>query len=236
MDNEIAGRLLALNRQFYCDFAYSFVESRSSPQPGFSRLLDYVPQTLESMVDVGCGHGRFAIFMKAFYPALHVTGVDFTSEFIAMASAAVDGRFLEREISRSGYLDGLGRFDLAVCLATLQHIPGRHSRLATVKEIVQHLNPRGRIFLSSWQFMHSERQRRKIVPWSEAGLCAEQVEEHDYLLSWRRDGHGLRYVHFLDAGEVAWLAQESSLAIVAEFRSDGREGDLNRYTVLAAAR
>jgi hypothetical protein len=80
--------------------------------------------------------------------------------------------------------------------------------------------------------MDSERQRRKVVDWERAGLTAADVEANDYLLTWRGGGFGLRYVAFVDAAEITALAEAAGLHVEAQFRSDGREGDLNLYTVM----
>ena len=54
-----------------------------------------------------------------------------------------------------------------------------------------------------------------------------------YLLSWHRGGYGLRYVALLDEAETQRLADAAGLRVVAQFYSDGREGNLNLYTLLA---
>ncbi len=58
------------------------------------------------------------------------------------------------------------------------------------------------------------------------------VDPKDYLLTWRRDGYGLRYVCLIDEEETATLAGAAGLKIVNQFRSDGKEGNLSLYTVL----
>ena len=96
----------------------------------------------------------------------------------------------------------------------------------------EHLQPEGASF-STW---HSTAPaREKIVPWEEAGLDPAVLEPDDYLLTWRSGGYGLRYVVYIDAAETERLATEAGLRIVDSFRADGREGDLNLYTVLEAA-
>jgi tRNA (uracil-5-)-methyltransferase TRM9 len=232
MTPETEKRLLELNQDFYSAFARSFAETRIAPQPGFQQLLDYIPVPCCTVVDVGCGNGRFGLFLRDSGLDFAYTGVDFTDDFLQLAGAAIDGVFLSRDISRPGYLEGQGRFDLGVCLATLQHIPGQSNRAAVLREMAHHLAENGRIFLSNWQFAHSARQMRKIVSWEEAGLHSDDVQQGDYLMTWQRDGRGLRYVHLIDREETAWLAKEASLRVVDEYRSDGREGDLNLYSIL----
>lgn len=232
MRPEIAERLLEINKKFYSEFAEAFAQTRRSPQPGFAQLLDYLPQPCHRVADIGCGNGRFGTFLSLSLPDFSYTGVDFSAPFLEIAGAALGGRFISREISQPGFLEGLGEYDLIVCLATLQHIPGKNNRLAVVQEMADHLSRNGRIFLSNWQFAYNDRQRRKILDWREVGLHAEDVELNDYLLSWQGNGVGRRYVHQLDQAEISWLADGASLSVIAEYRSDGKEGDLNLYTIL----
>jgi tRNA (uracil-5-)-methyltransferase TRM9 len=233
MNTETQSSLIEINRRFYAAFAASFAESRQAPQPGFKRLLGHAPQPLQRMVDVGCGNGRFGRYMSERSADLVYVGVDFTAELLDLAAANVQGDFYQRDLSEPGFLEELGQFDLCVCLATMQHIPGKEHRLQLLKEMAGHLAAHGRIFLSNWQFVQSERQQRKILPWSAAGLRPEDLDPNDYLLSWNRDGQGMRYVHLLESEEIHWLADRASLSVVDEFRSDGREEDLNFYIILA---
>ena len=233
MEPQTAQRLLDLNRDFYSGFAGSFAQTRAAPQPGFTRLLDFLPDPCHTVVDIGCGNGRFGLFLQSNDREISYTGVDFTDDLLQMAAAAITGTFLTRDISRPGFLQEQGQFDLGVCLATLQHIPGKANRVTVLREMADHLVENGRIFLSNWQFAHSARQRRKIVTWEEVGLQPDDVEPGDYLLTWQRDGRGLRYVHLIDDEETAALAAEASLRVVAMYRSDGREGDLNLYSIFA---
>ena len=235
MRPDIAERLLELNKEFYATFAEAFVDTRGAPQPGFRRLLSYLPEPCQHVVDIGCGNGRFGAFLASNVSQFSYTGVDFTGSFLEMAGASLDGVFLRRDISQTGFLEGQGEFDLGVCLATLQHIPGKANRLAVLQEMAKYLSENGRIFLSNWQFASSSRQRRKILDWQEVDLSAEEVEADDYLLSWQRDGRGRRYVHQVDQAEVSWLAAGASLILVDDYRSDGKEGDLNLYSILARA-
>lgn len=233
MTPEIAQKLIDLNQTFYTEIADSFVDSRRTPQPGFQRLLDFLPDGSASLLDVGCGEGRFGRFVQSYRPLQRYVGVDFTLDLLAHASANTNGEFLQRDISRPGCLDDVGTFNIVACLATMQHIPGHINRLRLLQEMRQHVGENGRIFLANWQFMDSPRQRRKVRDWSLVGLSPDDVEPHDYLLTWQRDGFGLRYVCQIDVAETAVLAQAANLHLIDQFRSDGREGDLSLYTVLA---
>jgi len=111
-------------------------------------------------------------------------------------------------------------------------LPAFETRAAFLGELASHLSPTGRIFLSNWQFLSSDRQRKKIVNWQSAGIDEHDLENNDYLISWNRDGYGFRYVHMIDESETDNLAKKAKLRILDQFRDDGREGNLNLYTVL----
>lgn len=233
MNDETVEKLLKLNQDFYTRFATSFADSRATPQPGFRRLLTHLPTSTDLVLDIGCGNGRFGQFLRTEQVAFEYTGIDFTSEFLLLAGEELHGSFLERDISRLGFLKGLGKFDLIICLATMQHVPSRSKRIGLLAEMKQHLTDHGLVFLANWQFLDSTRQRRKISDWTLVNLSEADVEAGDYLLTWQRGGSGLRYVCAIDAEETDYLATHAGLREIAQFRSDGREGNLNLYTVLA---
>ena len=92
--------------------------------------------------------------------------------------------------------------------------------------------PGGFLVFAAWRFYVRERFRRRIAPWP-ADIDAEA---HDYLLDWRRGERALRYCHYVDDAEHAQLIAATDLRARADFRADGAEGDLNRYTVLQKGR
>jgi SAM-dependent methyltransferase len=232
MKADIVRQLIALNRTFYEQLADPFARSRAAPQPGFTRLLDWLPDPCQRVLDVGCGNGRFADFLRGNGVTAAYVGVDFSLTLLDKAGGQPDRIFHACDLSQPGCLADLGQFDLVVCLAVLQHIPGRANRQRLLSEMGACLAKNGRIFLSNWQFMDSPRQRRKRQAWPQIGLSPDDVEANDYLLNWQRGGYGLRYVCQIDADETTFLAQAANLRQVAQFRSDGREGNLSLYTVL----
>jgi tRNA (uracil-5-)-methyltransferase TRM9 len=232
MQERVIQQLLSLNQRFYHEQANSFAESRSRPQPGFSQLRQLLPQPCDYLLDVGCGEGRLGRFLLARKAIKWYTGVDFSAELLTTAESITMGSFYQRDMSKSGCLYGLGLYHAVTCLAALQHIPGEQNRLNLLAEMSRALMPDGRLFISTWQFLRSERQQRKISDWAAVGLSAAEVEPGDYLLTWQGDSTALRYVRLIDEAEMGQLAAAVGLQVVAQFSADGREGNLNLYTVL----
>lgn len=238
MDENTVEKLLALNRKFYATFAQAFAESRSLSDPALRSILPYISSGAR-VLDVGCGNGRLAQLLDQTRRGVTYTGVDAVPELIEVARTQsgqleISAEFHILDISRPGWGD-LFRdesFDYVVALAVLHHIPSFRLRALALREMAELLAPGGRVILSTWQFGDSDRQRRKIVDWTEANIPAEALEPSDYLLDWNRGGRGVRYCHLVGETELRQLAAESGLSVRSTFRAGGREGNLSLFAVL----
>jgi SAM-dependent methyltransferase len=241
METATAETLLRLNRAFYARFAAEFAGSRTPNQPGWQRLLDYLPHH-GRLLDVGCGDGRLARLLDQQGRRLAYVGVDSSPQLLAIARShatalAKPTDFVEADVTAPGWTGSLplGGFDAVAAMAVLHHIPGWQLRRDLLAQLVGLLAADGVLVLSTWQFMNEARLRRKIVPWSAAGLTPEQVEAGDALLDWQRGGAGLRYCHWVDEGELSGLAEQAGLKVQALFYDDGRDKNLNLFAVLGRA-
>lgn len=238
MDERVRRTLIEINKAFYQRFASSFSETRYAPQPGYTRIIRYVPRVCH-VLDLGCGNARFAHFLDAHVEQAFYLGVDVSPELITLARATTDrlqrvqASFLVLDLAEPGWelMLPVRHFHVVTAFAVLHHIPGYEYRLAFLRGMARVVRKDGHVILSTWRFLHNERMRRKIVPWERVGLSAADVDEGDYLMDWKRDGIGYRYVHYISEEEMEALAREVGLSVVERFYSDGREGDLSLYTV-----
>jgi hypothetical protein len=104
-------------------------------------------------------------------------------------------------------------------------------RRQLLRQVHARLAAGGSFIHSEWQFLNSERLRARIQPWREVGLNPSDVDPDDYLLDWRQDGYGLRYVHHFSLKELEELAEETGFMIQETFCSDGEGGNLGLYQV-----
>jgi 2-polyprenyl-3-methyl-5-hydroxy-6-metoxy-1,4-benzoquinol methylase len=238
MDENTVEKLLTLNRAFYAGFAESFADSRTLSDPALTSILPYIAEGAR-VLDVGCGNGRLALLLDQERAGMTYVGIDAVPELVEVGRAqagrlGISTEFHILDISQPSWGDPFRgeSFDYVVTLAVLHHIPSFRLRARTLREMAELLAPRGRILLSTWQFIDSDRMRRKIVDWTEAGIPAEALETGDYLLDWNRGGRGLRYCHLVDETELRQLAAESGLSLRSTFRAGGREGNLSLFAVL----
>jgi len=98
---------------------------------GFARaILRHFPAA--SVLDVGCGDGKLLAAMARLSPGLATCGVDESPAALERAAArGVRTRALDLAGSSAAAVDvfarGLGRFDLALSLETVEHLPAWHA-------------------------------------------------------------------------------------------------------------
>lgn len=239
-------RLLELNRAFYAQVAGEFDRSRAGLAVGWQELLSWLPavagQRPLRVLDVGCGNGRFARALDELGRPVSYVGVDGDEALLALAVqhtaglANVRPHFIQADLSTAGWAAALQeqhlQGDFIACLAVLHHLPGFALRERLVQELAALLAPDGLLAFSNWQFLATPRLAQKQIDWAEVELRPGDVEPGDALLPWRQGGFAIRYVHQIDEAEMARLAEAAALQVVHTFYADGKEGNLNLYSIL----
>jgi SAM-dependent methyltransferase len=233
MRDEIVVRLTELNRKFYDGFAETFAASRGKSEPGLARVLQDI-QPGSRVLDLGCGQGRVAALLPT---GCVYVGLDFSSEMLCQARqhtpAGIEAQFVMGDLLNESWTASVGgEFAWIVLRAVLHHIPGRENRQKLLNQAACLLSPTGRLVLANWQFMEVPRLRQRLLDWSTVNLTDDDLEPGDYLLDWRRDGYGLRYVHWVDEVETLALTAAAGLQVEALFRADGHQNNLTLYAIL----
>lgn len=241
MDQGLVKRLLAINREFYAEFALEFSNTRSCTRMDLTNFLPFLRDGL-NVLDAGCGNGRLAERLDRERFSLKYTGIDLAPELIQVANALkpklsqVSADFITLDVTAADWtraVETRGPFDLAFALAVLHHIPGDELRVRVLSGIRSLLRPGGVLLTSNWQFLQNARLRRKQVPWQKLGIDEMEVERSDALIDWKRGGEGRRYVHQFTREELLSLAAESGLEVIDQFETDER---LNLVSVLKRAK
>lgn len=233
-------RLNAINRTFYATTAPEFDATRAQPWPGWKGVLDHLDTNSEaplSVLDVGCGNGRFARFLASALETrpLRYHGVDNNPALLAIARQTldtlpqIDATLGNRDVILSPPEQGL--YDLVVAFGLLHHVPGADFRRAFMTQLAERVAPGGLLAFACWRFAEYERFQQRIVPWPDDFPVAE-LDADDYLLDWRRGESALRYCHHVNDAEHAALIQATGLTELTTYRADGFTGDVNCYSLL----
>lgn len=228
MNSTTIQHLNELNRQFYQQTAADFHETRRQPWSGWNELLPFLHTPL-SVLDVGCGNGRFGHFLaQQFGAQLHYHGIDNSPELLAHAQKTLSTTAATFELTPLDILQAplpTHQYDLVTLFGVLHHIPGYAQREHLMKELAECVKPGGLLAFACWCFYESERFRQRIITWPPE----YEREDHDYLLDWQRGTHAIRYCHFVDDEEHAAFIAATGLTEVKTYRADG---NLNRYSIL----
>lgn len=262
MELKTQNRLLTLNRRFYEQVAHHFDATRRGWTPGLWAILPYFRTTGKerlSVLDVGCGNGRFARLLEEAGVVASYTGVDGNGSLLRIAQeaaanlAGVDCQFFQVELANPDWASVLAavsraenrhahattgsiefpKYTVVLCTATVQHLPGYALRLRLMRDL-QRLSS-DYVILSFWQFLSSDRFRSKLVDPGTVGISLTELEPGDALLPWRQGIESIRYVHQVDDAELRQLAADAGLTVLHTFRADGKESDLNLYAILGRA-
>ncbi len=196
-------------------------------------MLPYLPSRPLKALDVGCGNGRFALFLSE-HRQVHYTGIDNNPYLLKRAETLLKEQSIDPVLIQADVLqDSVAvqpPYDLITAFGLMHHIPGFDQRKNLIQRLAGWLSPDGVMAVTFWAFYEQERFRQRIVAWDDPRVPAPyrhlSVEKHDYLLEWRRDTPALRYCHYVDAEEQAKLTE--SFKILASYDADGS----NRYVLL----
>ncbi len=228
-------RLLDINSQFYQNFGVEFSATRARIQPGVGMIINRL-EGHEHILDLGCGNGVLARRLAILGHRGSYTGLDFSLPLLTAADQQQNiypVNFIQADLTSTNWDTALpaDKYHMVFSFAALHHIPSEQLRIQIIMKIGRLLKVEGKFIHSNWQFLNSPRLKDRIQPWQEAGLKAQDVDPGDYLLDWKRGGHGLRYVHHFDEEELSRLAEAAGFNICETFHSDGQGGRLGLYQI-----
>lgn len=236
MQPEIIRRLNELTIQFYQHHAPSFSASRSSAWAGWHELLPFFTTTGPvSVLDVGCGNGRFAQFLEQNRINYHYLGIDQSTKLIQIAQKQVKNcQFMVEDCTTITNCLQKNEYSHIVVFGVLHHVPDQVKRLELLKKLASLSTENGYIFASFWQPLKAgDRFIKKQLSSEKFHIQPTELEDGDLLLGWENSHDYARYCHSFSDQEIDWyIAQLSKkLSLVQRFSADGKTSNLNQYVV-----
>lgn len=250
MDEQVIRQLNAVNQKFYKKTAQDFSDSRAFYWHGWREILPYLENMLGEkdalrVLDVGCGNGRFGSFLVDNLPSIEIqyTGLDNNETLLEIAEHKLQKTHLDTTFIKTDIVEDLlkdsflkeesEKADVIVLFGVLHHIPSYKLRKKLITVLSQHINPGGIFVFTLWRFADDAQLGKRLVTYDKANINKNDIDEHDYLISWERETTSFRYGHYTDEREEDKLIAASGLELLSSFESDGREGKGNKYLVLS---
>jgi tRNA (uracil-5-)-methyltransferase TRM9 len=202
----------------YDAFATTFSNSRKNhPWPELESIITDMKQSgVVSILDVGCGNGRFLEEAeKLWYHPKTYLWTDNSQGMIEEAEKLHEfHQFEVCDMIDIGMHIGSQSFDAILFLASFHHLTTREDRIKTLREAQKILTPEGKIYMTNWNLIEQARYAESHIG---NGNFSIKIGEYH------------RYYHGLTLEELTGLFDETGLEQV-EHRIF--EGGRNIYSVL----
>lgn len=216
MQKKTIKKLNKLNQNFYQRVADDFSDSRQYFWQGWQKIPHFLKKNIENkkkitVLDIGCGNGRFAQFLKENNFHFNYIGIDNSAKLLKIAQDTLKREAISAELIEFDLIDHYlknqvinwpfsEKFDLIVVFGLTHHLPSAQLRLDFFQSLNKVLKNSGLLVISNWQFATDSRFQKNIINWpkiqknSKINILQKikikkilnNLEENDYLLDWRK--------------------------------------------------
>jgi tRNA (uracil-5-)-methyltransferase TRM9 len=225
-------KIIKENQEFYDVIGEDYNLRKQGSRPGWSEVGDLLENSLGkkesfSVLDIGCGNGRFFEFLQQRFPKhkIDYVGLDTNK---TLSTKARKLAVLGKNTAQIKFLDIFNdldaveqKFDLAVGFGVTHHIPGESFREKWFAKAANLINKDSFLIFTFWDFLYKNPEP------------VENLEEGDYYLGWD-DKQVQRYCHFFSHQELSRINDvvcEKGFKKVKVFRNDGKDRIKNLYYV-----
>jgi SAM-dependent methyltransferase len=175
---------------------------------GEATLLEFVPASIGSFLDLGCGNGRLLALVKAHAPRASAMGIDFSPTMLASARAQLPGvPFLEQDLEAP--LPDCGPFDAVVSSFAIHHLSHARKR-SLYAEVFARLQPGG--VFCNLEHVASPNERLHVEFLQAIGRTPAEDDPSNKLLPLELQLEWLREIGFTDV-DCHWKWRELALLV-----------------------
>jgi SAM-dependent methyltransferase len=174
-------------------------------------LLDHVPLSIKTILDLGTGDGRLLALLRIDRPRIEAVAVDFSQPMIEMARKRFGNDPLIKVIAHdlNNPIRELGNFDAVVSSFVIHHLPHERKR-SLYAEVLDLLNPGG--VFCNLDLVSSPTQKMHERFLHEIGMTTETEDRSNKPLNVETQLEWLRHDGFTDV-DCYWKWLEYALLI-----------------------
>jgi len=206
----------------YTTQADEFSKTRTAPWDGWQTLIknpDFKIKDSLRILDLGCGNARFLKFIQNHKEITQYLGID-NSELLIEQAKEIGGEYQNMDLNTVKW-NIEGKFDLVIAFGLQHHLDSFEIRLHLLQQMANNLDQHGIATITYWQFLNYPRYENKI----------RKLEgENNYIMSFGSNQNA-RFCHYTNLQEIENIEKDSGLKLLANYRSDGKDGTENIYRV-----
>src|SRR3989344_8442474 len=241
MDFTEAKKIMELNKRFYDLLAEDFAQTRANIWEEFRSLSEYW-QDGDSVLDLGCGNGRFYDLVCQPGKNIKYFGVDKSERLIAIAKQ----RYPLAQFVLNDGLDlpfGDNFFDKVLCVSVLHHLPGYDLRREFLRQALRVLKRGGILVLTTWHAAMGKERWRSFLKYTWLKIISKSnLDWGDFYEGWGDkarppslrsgvSGRGVRYFHNFTAKELRRLLEDVGFRIESIGFLTRKSGEKNLVVV-----
>jgi len=178
---------------------------------GEAALLEFIPQSVRRILDLGTGDGRLLALVRQQHPDTEAVAVDFSPVMLEAARTrfAADSRVRVVDHNMDSSLPDLGKFDAVISSFAIHHLVHERKR-ALYAEVFGMLNPGGVFCNLEHVASPSPRLHEEFL--SRIGFTVETEDPSNKLLDFEAQLGWLREIGFVDV-DCQWKWRELALLV-----------------------
>ena len=219
---------MQLNKQMYDLLTEDFSRTRATVWEEFKSLGEYF-QDGDTVLDLGCGNGRFFELINGAGREIKYFGADNSEKLVQLAKQRYQaGKFVLTDGLILPFADNF--FDKILCIAVLHHLPGRELQREFLREAYRVLKPNGRLILTTWEARPGKRRWRSLLKYTWLKIIGKSnLDWGDFYEPWGEKG--LRYFHNFSKKELCQSLGEVNFDIQEAGFLNRRSGEKNLLVV-----
>jgi tRNA (uracil-5-)-methyltransferase TRM9 len=210
MREKKAQKILQSVKDTYNAIAEDFSNTRKGYSKDFSEFLEYIDEN-DFVLDVGCGNGRLASFLKDRLPKAKYLGLDNNEQFLKIAknnnpgSHFIFGDQLELPIDNE-------TADILFNIRSFHHLPSKKMRLNSLKEMKRVLKKGGIIIITVWNIWQKKYLLQIFSSFLRFIFTLGSYDYNDTFIRWGKNHK--RYYHAFTINELSNIVKMSGFKII----------------------
>ncbi len=200
MHKQTAEKLVKKVEEDYDTIADEFAQTRHKLWwDEFKIFLEEIKNG-QTVIDIGCGNGRFAKVLKENKKKVKYLGLDISEKLIKIAQKNHPNEKFIKADCASIPIDTESA-DIAVSTAVIHHIPSRKLQLKAISEAHRILKPKGKLLMATWNLWQPKYKKyiwKARLRWL---LSLGKYGPRDTMIPWGKSGVK-RYYHAFTLKEL----------------------------------